>query len=221
MFIYKKSIFDINNEYRQTYETSDKDEEIIREIKKFTEIFDKIYYSIIQKEGALFFGIDGTFAPWVGTIMSPNSNMIIICNSNEEREAISRLARVGYEKIIGFMCGVDEWKKDKRNLDNIVSISPKEILSHIKNSIKILDVRGQDELKLGFVKNSIHIPVQALENSLNEIEISENYLVYCGSGYRSMIACSILKSKGFNNIKNIYGGFNAISQNIDISSLII
>ena len=166
-------------------------------------------------------GKAGMFAPWVGTIMSPNSNMIIICNPNEEREVISRLARVGYEKIIGFMCGVDEWKKDKRSLDNIASILPKEILSHIKNSIKILDVRGQDELKSGVVKNSIHIPVQELENSLNEIEISENYLVYCGSGYRSMIACSILKSNGFNNIKNIYGGFNAISQNIDISSLII
>ena len=133
---------------------------------------------------------------------------------SEEKEIISRLARVGYENIIGYVNGVEAWKKRGYKLDKIASIPSVDITRHMNGAI-ILDVRKKEELKLGYVKDSINIPLHHLTDNLDKIPPSEKILIYCAGGYRSMIASSILKSRGYKNIKNIYGGFNAISKNED------
>jgi rhodanese-related sulfurtransferase len=115
--------------------------------------------------------------------------------------------------------GIDDWQKDHHKIDVIDSIYPVEIPSYINDGYIVLDVRKIEELKLGLVKQSINIPLHHLEDNFTLINKLDNCLIYCAGGYRSMIASSILKSKGFANVKNIYGGFNAISQKID--SLII
>ena len=147
----------------------------------------------------------------VGISISPLKEVIIVCYPDEEEEVISRLARVGFEKIKGYTYALDAWKLDNENIDAIESISPANVIYN-NNKIKFLDVRKVDELKLGSVPNAIHIPLSELNDRLDSIDKSEDYLIYCAGGYRSMIACSILKSKGYNSIKNIYGGFNAISE---------
>ena len=161
--------------------------------------------------GAINIGKMGMFAPWVGTIISPSSSIILVCNIHEEIEVISRLARIGYENVVGYISDLTDWKKN-RQLDYIKSIESTEI-EHYKNNVAILDVRREDELKLGFVKDSINIPLSQLSDNLDKIPISDNLIVYCAGGYRSMIASSILQSKGFQGINNIYGGFNVIARN--------
>ena len=78
---------------------------------------------------------------------------------------------------------------------------------------RILDVRKSSELQIGFVENSTHIALSDIKSSISKLDPSKDYFVYCAGGYRSMIACSILKSKGYKNVFNVYGGFNAIAQN--------
>ena len=161
--------------------------------------------------GSINIGKMGMFAPWVGTIISPKSKILLVCNINEEEEVISRLARIGYENVVGFISDLQDWH-DKKELKYIDSIYANTINKY-KNNIFILDVRKEVELKLGYVKDSINIPLSELLVSLDRIPKNSNLIIYCAGGYRSMIASSILKSKGFNNIKNVYGGYNEIARN--------
>ena len=164
--------------------------------------------------GSINIGKTGMFAPWVATIIPPNNKLIIICNEIEIEEIISRLARVGYEDIVGYIT-VDMWLKDGCILNTLPSIQSEEIPSHIENNYKVIDVRKENELKLGFVKNSIHIPLDRLSTSLNQIDENGKYIIYCAGGYRSMIAASILCQHNFTDVKNIYGGFSSISNNLN------
>ena len=160
--------------------------------------------------GSINIGKDGMFAPWVGTLLSADSEVIVICHENEEEEIISRLARIGYEKVIGYAHGIRQWELDAQSIDSVTSIYPSDMLE--KDAI-ILDVRKSSELQIGFVENSIHIALSDIKSSVSKLDPSKDYFVYCAGGYRSMIACSILKSEGYKNVFNIYGGFNAIAQN--------
>jgi len=157
-------------------------------------------------------GKAGMFAPWVGTIISPGSDIIIVCDNQEEEEVISRLARIGYHKVIGYTHGVTDWQLGNHDIDSISSLHPNPNM--LTENKKIIDVRKRSELELGFVEKSIHIPLSNLQDSLRQLNPSDDYLIYCAGGYRSMIACSILKSKGYKSVENIYGGFSAISRNL-------
>ena len=156
----------------------------------------------------------GMFAPWVGNIVPPNSSILLICYPHEEREVILRLGRIGYHNIVGYTYGTADWQSKRGVIHNIETIHLKDEFLNQNKNIKIIDVRKEAELKLGFVQDSIHIPLSQLIANLDQISKSDDYLIYCAGGYRSMIACSILKSKGYNKVRNIYGGFSDISKNI-------
>ena len=158
-------------------------------------------------------GKTGMFAPWVGTLISPKSEIIIICYPGEEEEIISRLARVGHESIIGYTYGINEWLLSDKKVEKIESIHPSKSAFSKKN-INILDVRKTNELSVGYVKNSINLPLSEIQKKLDKLNKYEEYLIYCAGGYRSMIAASILKANGYDKIKNIYGGFHAIHQKL-------
>tara|TARA_B100001250_G_scaffold384703_1_gene379788 strand:- start:8333 stop:9691 length:1359 start_codon:yes stop_codon:yes gene_type:complete len=164
---------------------------------------------------AINIGKTGMFAPWVGSIISPESDIILVCYSQEEEEVISRLARIGYHKVIGYTYGISDWQSANYDIDSICSLHPTQNMFIDNNNKKIIDVRNKSELVLGFVEHSIHIPLNNLLKSLDQINQSDDYLIYCAGGYRSMIACSILKSKGYKNVQNIYGGFSEISKNLE------
>tara|TARA_Y100001968_G_C18851072_1_gene478158 strand:- start:74 stop:565 length:492 start_codon:yes stop_codon:yes gene_type:complete len=159
------------------------------------------------------------FAPWVATMIPLTIDMIIICHDGDEKEVISRLARVGFENIIGYST-ITEWENAGHRMHTINSITSGQIVSHIENSFKILDVRKTAELDLGFLTESIHIPLDTLHTNMKEIKKTDKFLIYCAGGYRSMIAASILQSRGYKHIKNIYGGFNNIAKNQDLSDYI-
>jgi len=163
--------------------------------------------------GSINIGKSGMFAPWVGTIISSDKSIIIVCNPNEETEVISRLARVGYDKVLGYISSFEDWKNQGKQLDTIISIDTHHIQKHINRGTVILDVRKKDELQLGAVKNSINIPLDKLQKNLLKLKQQNDIVIYCAGGYRSMIASSILKAAGYTSIKNIYGGFTSISKN--------
>ncbi len=168
-------------------------------------------------KGSINIGLNGQFAPWVGAMLNPNDKLLIIADKGFELEAITRLARVGYENVIGYLDGgIDSYKGC---LDTVVNNSPEEAKDKINKGHKyILDVRSFSERSNGYVTNSKHITLQDLPQKLSSLNKEDIFMVYCAGGYRSMIACSILLSNGFNNIINIKEGYvKLLNQDINIT----
>ncbi len=150
-----------------------------------------------------------SFATWVGAVIPVDKNLIIVCYSGEEKEVISRLARVGYENILGFITDINNINSNK--IDTLESIYPENMFSSNFSDAIFLDVRKPIELEtVGKMDNAINIRLQELSNNLSNLDPEKKYLVYCAGGYRSMIASSILKSYSFKWVYNIYGGFNSM-----------
>jgi glyoxylase-like metal-dependent hydrolase (beta-lactamase superfamily II)/rhodanese-related sulfurtransferase len=160
-------------------------------------------------KGSINIGLDGTFAIWVGTIIDINTPLILVTDIGNEEESIRRLARVGYENVLGYLDGgIDSWKNVGNPTESINSISPDEFAKQIKSGDKnVLDVRRITEVENGHVKGAINISLSDLNTNLNLLDISEPYYVHCAGGYRSMIASSILKANGFDNVINVHGGW--------------
>ena len=161
-------------------------------------------------------GKTGMFAPWVGTLIPPVKPIIIICYTGEEKEVISRLTRIGYHNVIGY-AHLEIATSPLVKSNQIVSIYSHDIKNHNSRLTKFLDVRRIDEFERGHIVNAIHIPLDDLQSRLKELNKNTHYLIYCAGGYRSMIAASLCKLQGYNNIKNIYGGFNSIIQSNSVS----
>ncbi len=171
---------------------------------------------------SLFIGLDGGFAPWVGALIEDlNTPIIIITSEGREEEAVTRLSRVGYDNTQGYLKGgLDAWTAAGENTANVLSISTEEFANTLTDNTSVLDVRKDTEyfsehVVTGNVKNA---PLASSIGDSNTIENKEQY-VHCAGGYRSVIAISILKAKGFHKLINIEGGFGAIKKvdNIKIS----
>ncbi len=159
-------------------------------------------------------GVDGNFAPWVGALIpGVNQPLLIIAEPGRETEVVTRLARVGFDNVLGFLAGgFNTWKNGNYQVDTIESISASAFERRTSNgNVTVVDVRKPDEYKAGHVSGSENIPLESLNNHLAEIGREQLVYVYCAAGYRSMISCSILKSRGWDNIIDVDGGFKAIS----------
>ncbi len=166
--------------------------------------------------GSVFIGIDGDFAPWVGALIPRiDQKILIVCEPGREEEVITRLARVGYDKCIGFLSGgIASWKKSGKEIESMGSISA-DTLSRLSSnsSINILDVRKKSEYDSQHIVGAINAPLDYINDSMSKIENRKTYYVHCAGGYRSVIFISILNSRGFNNLINVEGGMTAIKKN--------
>ncbi len=163
--------------------------------------------------GAIFIGLDGQFASWVGTLITDlQQPLLLISDPGKEEEAVTRLARVGYDNCQGYLAGgIAAWKAEHRDLDTIENISPEAfLLRHGKGSEKTLDVRRKSEFDSEHLIGAQNFPLDFINRNMAEIDRDQTYLVYCAGGYRSTIAASILKSRGFEKLINVEGGFAAI-----------
>jgi len=165
---------------------------------------------------SIFIGLDGQFAPWVGALipdlMQP---LAIIAPEGREVETVKRLARVGYDNCIGYLDGgFEAWQKAGKEMDTIESISADalEKIWKADKNIHILDVRKPGEWTSEHVEGAQHLPLDYMNNHMHEINRNDTYYIHCRSGYRSIIAASILKSRGFENVIDIAGGYAAIEQ---------
>ncbi|MDQ3110967.1 MAG: rhodanese-like domain-containing protein, partial [Bacteroidota bacterium] len=166
--------------------------------------------------GAVFIGLDGTFAIWVGTLLDINTPLVVVAAEGKEHEAILRLARVGYENVAGYLeGGIDAWEKAGFPVDNLVSVNPDEFAADVRDSKSgrtILDVRRPGEFNSGHVEGADHFCLTNFSNvkNLEKLSTGEPYYLHCAGGYRSVIAASIMKANGFTNLVNIRKGWSGI-----------
>ena len=157
---------------------------------------------------SIFIGLDGGFAPWVGElIIDVQAPILLVCNESQIKEAVTRLSRVGFDNTLGYIT-IDKWKENGKEIDSINSISAVETVKRLENKSSILiDVRKENEYKSQHVVNAHNYQLSSINNYLPKFDEKNDYYIHCQSGYRSIIACSILKSRGIHNITNVIGGF--------------
>ena len=167
---------------------------------------------------SIFIGIDGSFAPWVGAlIVDVSQPILLVAPQGREEEVITRLSRVGFDNVIGYLDGsFDTWKDAGMEFDTITSISAEEFAKHYdEEKDNIFDVRKDGEFTAEHVDGAKHTPLDYINNYLSEFPEDKTFYVHCAGGYRSVIAASILKSRGIHNLVDVAGGYGAI-KNTDI-----
>ena len=162
--------------------------------------------------GSIFIGLKGGFAPWVGSVIKDiNTKILVVCENDFEVETITRLSRVGFDNVLGYLKdGFDVWKKSNEKIDSVKSILPLNLKEIIDSDISLIDVRSKLEREKGLLKDSINIPLNDFDTYTNTLIKSDTYYIHCAGGYRSMIACSLLKRLGFSSLFDISGGFAEI-----------
>lgn len=163
---------------------------------------------------SIFIGIDGGFAPWVGALILDNKQPILLVTpEGRENETIMRLARVGYDNTIGYLKdGFDSWKKAGLEYDTISYVSAEALKKKIEEKAIVFDVRKPGEYAAEHVLDVPSAPLDFLNEHLAEFPKEAPFYLHCAGGYRSMIAASILKARGFHNVIDVYGGFDAIKK---------
>ena len=167
--------------------------------------------------GAVSIGLNGRFAEWAGSLLPFDAPFLLVSDPGKEKESVIRLARVGLDRVQGYLRGgFEAWKQSGEAIDLIIGIEPDELMMDIpfdKNLI-VVDVRKPVEFAEGHLNEAINIPLNDMTDpaSMSNFEERHNIYVHCASGYRSIIAASLLKRQGIHNIRNIAGGWNRIKE---------
>jgi rhodanese-related sulfurtransferase len=165
--------------------------------------------------GSISIGLDGRFAEWAGSLIPFDKPIVLVTVPGEEKESVVRLARVGFDKMKGYLeGGFASWQQSGEPIDMIIDVEPDELAMDIPfdPNLMIIDVRRGTEFADGHVKDALNIPLQDLTDPGNMANLDEKYNLYvhCGGGYRSVIAASLLKRQGIHNLRNVTGGWGKI-----------
>ncbi|MGK0363096.1 MAG: hydroxyacylglutathione hydrolase [Saprospiraceae bacterium] len=166
--------------------------------------------------GSIFIGLDGGFAPWVGALITDiNQPILLVTPEGKEEEAVTRLSRVGYDNTLGYLeGGVEAWNAAGNDVAHIPSITGEEYAEKLKSG-KIdvtLDVRKPTEYLAQSLKNALNFPLDYINQNMHKLNRTDEFFIHCASGYRSVIAASILKARGFDKLVDIAGGWKAIEK---------
>ncbi len=172
---------------------------------------------------SIFIGLDGRFAEWAGSLLSFKKPIVLVTEKGKEEETLVRLARVGFENVEGYLKGgFNAWKKGGENIDIIINIEADELAMDIPfdDNLTVLDVRRFNEFADGHVKDAINIPLAEMADvaQIAQLEETQNIYIHCRSGYRSVIAASLLKQQGYHNLRNVLGGWNKIKEQNNINT---
>jgi len=167
--------------------------------------------------GAISIGLEGRFAEFAGSILPFDKAILLVCEPGTEKESIVRLARVGFENMIGHLAGgFDAWTKAGEPIDLIIDVEADELAMDLPfdPNMVIVDVRKTSEFDKGHIKEALTIPLDELTDpaSMANFDDNQNIYIHCAGGYRSVIASSLIKRQGIHNIRNVVGGFKAISE---------
>ncbi|HXB42959.1 MAG TPA: MBL fold metallo-hydrolase [Puia sp.] len=173
--------------------------------------------------GSVNIGLDGRFAEWAGSLLPFDKEIVLVTEIGKERETIVRMARVGFDKIRGYLNGgFEAWQTSGNTIDLIIDVDADELAMDLpfdKNMI-VIDVRREPEFADGHIRGAINIPLSEMNDPacMANLEDTQNLYVHCGGGYRSVIAASLLKRQGIHNLRNVTGGWNKIKEqkNIEI-----
>lgn len=160
---------------------------------------------------SLNIGLNGQYAVWVGTLIDIKQPLVLVAEEGKEEEAVLRLARVGYENVVGYLKnGVAAWDG---KLEKVRSIAAEDMKEEMKLGLKTLDVRRPGEWEASHLKAANFVPLANFPKALDALEKQHPYIVHCAGGYRSMIAISLMRRAGFTGeLVNVYGGYGAIQQ---------
>lgn len=164
---------------------------------------------------SIFIGIDGSFAPWVGALITDlNQPIIYLADAGREQEVVTRLSRVGYDNTLGYLeGGIEAWLAAGKEVDTIESIPATQLAEEFKSGeLNILDVRNPTEFSAEHIDGAQNVALDYINDNMEQISKDKTYHVHCAGGYRSMIFSSILKSRGFENVIDVDGGFKAIAE---------
>jgi hydroxyacylglutathione hydrolase len=165
--------------------------------------------------GSVSIALSGQFASWAAIVLGLDSQPVLIGESREQvNEARLRMARVGIESLIGYLDGeIDGWKQAGLPLESTPQVTVQELSTHLQgSSLPVLDVRRDAEFDAGHLANAHPHPLDRFRAALPLIDSDKPVAVHCKSGYRSMIACSLLQRAGYQNVLNVVGGFDAWQQ---------
>ncbi|WP_447640573.1 MULTISPECIES: MBL fold metallo-hydrolase [Chitinophagaceae] len=172
--------------------------------------------------GSIFIGLDGRFAEWAGSLLPFDKSIILVTEPGKEKETVVRLARVGFDKMEGYLDGgFATWKNAGEKSDLIINITPEELAMdyHFDEDIIVVDVRNEREYSDQHIKRAVNFPLNKLVDPaayLSDIDDRFNLYVHCAGGYRSVIAASLIKKQGFHNLRNVLGGFQDIKTTTQI-----
>ena len=159
-------------------------------------------------------GLKGDFAPWVGSmIVDVQQPILLVCDDCTEEETITRLSRVGFDNVLGYLKGgFESWKNSGKEVDTVHRISPEEFAEKFNENSKVIDVRKEGEYAAEHVKDAYSKPLAYINDWVGNINPDEHFFLHCAGGYRSMIAASILQARGYRNFTEVEGGFNGIKK---------
>lgn len=160
-------------------------------------------------------GINGDFAPWVGALIKEvKQPILLITELGQEEETVTRLSRVGFDNVIGHLQGgFDNWKAASKDIDTVNRISAAQFAKEVDvKSHVVIDARRESEYRAEHVEEAYNKPLDQINSWFAEMDPNKPFYIHCAGGYRSMIAASILKSRGHHNFKEIEGGFKAIAE---------
>jgi hydroxyacylglutathione hydrolase len=167
--------------------------------------------------GSVNIGLDGRFAEWAGSLLSFEQPIVLVTEPGKEKETVIRLARVGFDKIAGFLKGgFETWKNAGEEIDLVIDVDPDELAMDLPfdDKLIVIDVRKPNEFAEGHINGAINIPLNDMIDPATMANFSDddNIYLHCQGGYRSVIATSLFKRQGIHNIRNVVGGWNKIKE---------
>ncbi|MFD0992197.1 MBL fold metallo-hydrolase [Tenacibaculum geojense] len=163
---------------------------------------------------SIFIGLGGTFAPWVGALIKDiHQPILLVTPEGKEEETVTRLSRVGFDNVLGYLKGgFPTWKEAGKQVDQITSVDAATLSKAMSNNAIVFDVRKPGEYTSEHIVNVANTPLDYLNEHLSEFPTKEKFYIHCAGGYRSVIAASILKARGFHNVIDVAGGYKAIKE---------
>lgn len=167
--------------------------------------------------GSIFIGLEGRFAEWAGSLLPFDKPLLLVTENGKEEETVTRLARVGFSLFEGYLDGgYEAWENAGEKIDMIITVEADEVAMDIPHDTNLLavDVRKENEYAEGHIKDAVNMPLNDLTDPamIGGFEDNQNLYVYCGGGYRSVIASSLIKKQGIHNLRNIEGGWAKIKE---------
>lgn len=163
-------------------------------------------------------GLKGDFAPWVGAmIVDVQQPLLLVCDPGTEEEAITRLSRVGFDHVLGYLeGGLAAWQRAGKETDAVKRITAEEFADRFSAEAKVIDVRRDSEYQAEHVQDAYSRPLDVINEWMGGIDAQQHFFLHCAGGYRSMIAASILQARGYRNFTEVEGGFNAIKKTAQV-----
>ncbi|CAL2089523.1 Glyoxylase, beta-lactamase superfamily II [Tenacibaculum sp. 190524A02b] len=163
---------------------------------------------------SIFIGLGGTFAPWVGALIkNVEQPILLITPKGEEETTITRLSRVGFDNVLGYLEGSFEaWRETDKEVDTLVSVQANQLQEAIKNNAIVFDVRKPGEYENEHIVDVPNTPLDFINKHINEFPLDKDFYLHCAGGYRSVIAASILKARGYHHVIDVAGGYKAIKE---------